>query len=64
MTNFTDPDAKAACQALCDKRNKSIGKHHPLRWKALHDSVNGWKPQLRPPVEREVVKKKVLHRDN
>lgn len=51
MGNFHDEQQKAVCQAECDKRNKSIGKHHPLRWKPLFEPGKGWKPNLRQAVE-------------
>ncbi len=48
MNGYTDHPAKMACETECAKRNAHISKHHPMRWKPLWDSVNGWKPALRP----------------
>ena len=61
-TSFTDTPAKTACQAECDKRNKNISKFHPLRWKPLWDSVKGWHPELRPTVEAEIKRPRLVPR--
>lgn len=58
MTSFTDDAAKAKCQEDCDKRNKSILKTHPMRWKPLFTPGKGWAPALRPKLERIVVERK------
>lgn len=47
MTHYTDEEAKVACLAECDKRNKHIGKFHVMRWKPLWDCRKGWHPELR-----------------
>lgn len=61
MNSFTDPEAKAACQAECDKRNKHKSKFLAEKaWKPLYTPGIGWKPELKPSLEIERKKRRVL----
>lgn len=58
MNSFTDAEAKAKCQAECDKRNRHVLKTHKMRWKPLWNETKGWQPAFRPQIERVVVERK------